>query len=166
MWTRGRLNSGLTLYEALLTAFILFLILASVSTLLQSSLRALKSQQGRELSEVVQVAQMIRRDLADAVSLTPGEARLDLQRGDPDISWEEMRSLPQRPDSLPAVEVRYQLVEDRLQRSQAGGPAETLLTGLTRFASERQDYSVGVRLSLRIGERERSLVWSFWSPAL
>jgi hypothetical protein len=58
------------------------------------------------------------------------------------------------------------LVEDRLQRSQAGGPAETLLTGLTRFASERQDYSVGVRLSLRIGERERSLVWSFWSPAL
>lgn len=160
-----RTTRGLSIFEALVTALIIFLILSSVTTLLNSSLRAMKSQQGRELGEVVFLQEMLRRELADATSVTPGVGQLVLRHPDPSLSWDQLRLAPTVPDTFPQVQVSYQLSDGVLTRKQGDQALEPMLT-LSRFESMADAYDLKVELELKTGERVRRLIWNMGSPAL
>ena len=161
MWTHlsRRAVAGVTLFEGMVTALLIFVILSAVTTLLQSSLRALKSQQGRELSEVALLHDMIRRELGDAVTVSPGVGALALERGDPELTWEQLRTRPELPDAVGSVPIRYTLLEGKLLRQQ-GSEAPEPLMALRRFDSAHQTYYLRLDLELEIGKRVRPLVWN------
>lgn len=166
MWTKARRRRGVTLFEGLVTALILFLILSAVISLLQTSLRAMKNQQGREISEVTFVQEMLRRDLSDAVRVTTGANMLNVQRSDYTVAWQQMLTSTAIPSTLPKLEVRYLLTEGSLTRLMVNrAPVETLIT-LEKFESAQEASDVQVKLAWTTGQRHRQFVWNFWCPAL
>lgn len=157
---------GVTLFESLVTLLLLFVILSSVVVLLQSSLRALKSQRGRPMTELAFLLELIRRDLADASTVSGGPGELRLTRSDYSVPWQELLEMKTSPKTMPPLKVTYQLADSVLKRDTPSAPGgETLMT-LDDFFSEVKESDVRVGMSLTSGQRQRNFIWSFRCSAL
>lgn len=147
-----------------MTLLLLFVVLSAVFSLMQSSLRAMKSQQGREISEVTFVQELLRRDLADALKVDVLGDTLKITRNDSTVPWQDLLTMTASPASIPPITVSYSLVDRVLKRT--SGTLEDPLIALDDFESVIQDSDVRVRVELVTGQRRRSLIWNFWCPAL
>lgn len=157
---------GVTLFESLVTILLLFVVLSSVVTLLDSSLRALKNQRGRAVAELAFVQEVIRRDLADALTVAGGDGQLELTRSNYTVPWQELLERKTSPRAERPVRVAYELLDGSLRRiSPVAAQGETLLS-LEGFFSQVRESDVRVGMSLTTGQRKRELVWSFRCPAL
>ncbi|MFA5508545.1 MAG: hypothetical protein WC314_03360 [Vulcanimicrobiota bacterium] len=168
MWNRKPFTEqrGLTLFEGLVTAFIIFLILSAVVTLLQTSLRAMKSQQGREISEITFVQELLRRDLSDAVSVSAASGQLRIERNDYSVPWQELLVMTDNPAEVPPIQVNYQFTDGQLTRRISTNDVLEPLIELDQFEAVREASDVQVTVGFTAGQRARRLTWNFWCPAL
>lgn len=150
----------------MVTMLLLFVVLSAVFSLMQSSLRAMKSQQGREISEVTFVQELLRRDLADALSVKTGGSLLELSRSDSTVPWQELLTMKKAPASIPPIEVQYQLVDGHLLRTSGVSSSTDSLIALESFESKKQYSDIQVNVSLVSGQRTRHFVWNFWCRSL
>ncbi len=157
---------GVTLFESLVTLLLLFVVLSSVVSLLQSSLRAAKGQQGRAISEIAFVQEMIRRDLADALTVSVGDGTLSLSRHNHTVAWQELLTMSDSPATIRPITVSYQFVEGKLHRSGSLNPTPEPLVALEAFESTVRETDVRVSMRLKAGQRVRTLIWNFWCRAL
>lgn len=165
MWSSRRAR-GVTLFESLVTLLLLFVVLSSVVSLLQSSLRAVKGQQGRPMTELAFMLELIRRDLADALHVDAGMGKLQLQRNDYSVAWQDLLEMKALPKSLKPLDVTYQLTDGFLKRQSPMAPGGETLMALEEFFSEKKESDVRVGMSLTSGQRKRNFVWNFRCPAL
>ncbi len=157
---------GVTLFESLVTLLLLFVVLSSVVSLLQSSLRAAKSQKGKAISEVAFVQELIRRDLADALTVSGGAGELRLTRHDYSVAWHDLLTMRASPSTVRPVTVAYQFIDGSLTRGSSVAPAIEPLLLLEDFESSVRESDVRVSMRLKSGQRERTLIWNFWCRAL
>ncbi len=157
---------GVTLFESLVTLLLLFVVMSSVVSLLQSSLRAMKSQQGRAITEVAFVQELIRRDLADALTVSGGSGELRLSRHDYTVPWQQLLTMRASPRTLSPIRVSYQLIDGMLRRATPTAQGGEALMALDSFQSEVLETDVRVSMALKSGQRQRNLVWSFRCSAL
>lgn len=126
----------------------------------------MKSQQGREISEITFVQELLRRDLADALSVDTGSGKLELSRNDCTVPWQKLLTMKGSPASISPIKVSYLMVDGNLTRTTSAGPISDQLIALENFESKAQDSDLKVSVELSTGQRRRTLVWNFWCPAL
>lgn len=157
---------GVTLFESLVTLLLLFVVLSSVVSLLQSSLRAAKGQKSRVISEIAFVQEMIRRDLADALTVSGGSGELRLSRHNHTVAWQDLLTMKDSPATILPITVVYQFADGSLQRSGSLNPTPEPLVSLEAFESTVRETDVRVSMRVKSGQRERTLTWNFWCRAL